>query len=103
MFVGIVAGRDDDAGICLLLPGKICHSGSRDRAHRLDVAAHGAKSCHQRGFQHIGGDAGILADDHSGAAPLLLHQNDADGLPHAKCHVGSQILTDDTADAVGPK
>ena len=58
---------------------------------------------HQGGLQHVGGDAGVLADHHGGAAALVLHQNSAHGLPHAEGHVGSEVLPHHAADAVGSK
>ena len=103
VLIGVVTGGDHDARVRLFLHGEIGHRRGGNGAHRLYVAAHGAEPRHQGGLQHVGGDAGVLADHHGGAAALVLHQNSAHGLPHAEGHVGSEVLPHHAADAVGSK
>ena len=103
VLIGVVAGGDDDAGVGPLLPGEIGHRRGGDGAHRLHVAPQVADARHQGGLQHVGGDAGVLADDHGGAGALVLHQHGGDGLAHPEGEIGGEVLPHHAADAVCAK
>ncbi len=103
VLIGIVAGGDDDARVRPLPDGQIGHGGGGNGAHRLHIAAHVADARHQGGLQHIGGDAGVLADHDDRPAARLLCQHCGHCLAHAERLLRRQIFAHDAADAVGPK
>ena len=103
VLIGVVAGGDHDARVRPLLYSEVCHCGGGYGAHRLHVASHRADACHQSGFQHVGGDAGVLADHQGGAAAFLLFQHGGDGLAHPEGHIGGEILPHYAADTVSAK
>ena len=63
VLIGVVGGGDDDAGVRLAAHRQIGHRRGGDDAQGHHVAAHGAQTRHQGRLQHIGGDAGVLADE----------------------------------------
>ena len=103
VFKGIVARGDDDARVRALENGQVRDRRSRQHAEGHHVAADGADAADERGFEHIGGNARVLADGDEGRSPLLLLQNGGDGLTGVERQLDGQILAHDSADAVGAK
>ena len=101
--IGVVGGGDDDTGVRLLLHRQKGHRRGGDGAQGHHVAAYGADTGHQGRFQHIGGNAGVLADGDEGTAALLLRQDGGHRLSHMKCPLRRQGLPRYAADAVGAK
>ena len=101
--IGVVGGGDDDTGVRLLLHRQKGHRRGGDGAQGHHVAAYGADTGHQGRFQHIGGNAGVLADGDEGAAALFLRQDGGHRLSHMKCQLRRQGLPRYAADAVGAK
>jgi len=72
VLIGIVGGGDDDARIG---PHALGEKGDARRGHdphHDGVHPHGADAGNQGVFQHITGNAGVLADDDLGPVPLTL-------------------------------
>ena len=103
MLKGIVRCGNDDARIRLLLHSQERHSGGRDSTERHNAAAHGTNTCHERGFQHIRRNAGILANSDGGGAALFTGQNNSDRLTDTVGQLCGQGLTDHTSNTVGAK
>ena len=101
--IGVVGGGDDDTGVRLLLHRQKGHRRGGDGAQGHHVAAYGADTGHQGRLQHIGGNAGVLADGDERTAALLLRQDGGHRLSHMKCQLRRQGLPRYAADAVGAK
>jgi len=79
------------------------NSWSREHPHQIGVAAHGGDACQECAFEHIAGDARILADDDPCAMPIPF-QDVSYGLPDRKGHHGiHRMLVRYPPDPVGPK
>ena len=98
-----MAGGEDNASVSPLLPGEVGYRRGGDGAHRLHITAHGADTRHQGGLQHVGGDAGVLADEDHRPAAGILRQDAGHGLPHPERHLRRQVLADDTSNTVSAK
>ena len=60
---GVMAGGDHDAAVKFIHAGNIGHRGRRGDVEHIGVRAGGDQTCHQGILEHIGGAAGVLADD----------------------------------------
>ncbi|MNV05499.1 hypothetical protein D3C71_958400 [compost metagenome] len=102
----VVRGTDDDAGIGAQGAGQEGHRRGRHRAEQLHIHAAGDQAGFQRRFEHVAGDARVLADHHHRAVPgtvaVALAQHPAQCIAQAQHEVGrDHALADPTADAVG--
>ncbi len=66
VFEWIVGSRDHDAGLQAQGARKVGDRGRGHRSGKIGVHAGGGQSRLQGGFQHITGNARVLADQHSG-------------------------------------
>ena len=60
----VVAGGDHDAAVKVVHAGDVGHRGRGGDVHDVGVRAGGHQARAQRVLEHVGGPAGVLADDH---------------------------------------
>jgi hypothetical protein len=65
--VGIVRGADDHAEIAAEAARHVGDAGRRQRPHQQHVHAGGDETGLERRFEHVAGDARVLADQHGAA------------------------------------
>ena len=104
--VGIVRGGDHHAGLQAQGAREIGHGRRRHRPAQHHVDPGRGKSGLQRGFQHIAGNARVLADQHGrmlvDGQPLARHQRGTGSKAQAHHEIRRyRRLTDTTANAVG--
>ena len=68
VFVGIVGGAEDDAGVGAQGACEVGDAGCGQRAEEKNVHAQGHDAGCEGIFEHIAGKAGVFADDDDGAA-----------------------------------
>ena len=64
--VGVVGGGDHDAAVEVVHAGDPGHGGGGGHVHDIGVRAGGHEARAQRVLEHVGGAAGVLADDDPG-------------------------------------
>ena len=102
---GVVAGRDDDAGVRLLVHRHPGHPRGGQSAQVQHIGSGGAQSRDQRALQQVSGDPGVLADGDQGLLPRLLAagQHLSRSQSHLICQICVQASVDHAADAVRSK
>jgi len=68
--VRVVRSRNDDAGGQTQRARQVSHTRRRQRASQINIDAGGGEPGHERGFEHIAGNARVLADQHAGAIAM---------------------------------
>ena len=66
----VVAGGDHDAAVEVVHAGDVGHGRRGGDVHDVGVRAGGHQARAQRVLKHVGGPAGVLADDHGGLLAL---------------------------------
>ena len=97
--VEIVRGADDDAEAAFELAREIGDAGSGQRTDQHDVDAGGDETRLERRFEHVAGQARVLADQHR-AAVRREHARRGARQSQREIH-RHRMLADPTADAVG--
>src|SRR5690554_1088850 len=64
---GVMAGRDDDATLSILLDNRYLGSGSGSQSYVGDVASHSHEGAGNHGMHHIARDTGISPNHDPGA------------------------------------
>ena len=78
------------------------HGGGWQGSDHEHIHAHRDQSAGERGFEHVAGDAGVLADEHAVAVRAGRAQHVGDRLAHAQGHFGGDWeFIDPAANAVG--
>ncbi len=98
----VVRGRDDAAGVRLLLDGEHGDARRGQRPQEEDVGAHGAQARHQSALQHGAAQSGVLADHHPGtraALALFEHVRRGPAEAHGRLH-RHRLAVGDPAHAV---
>ena len=103
VLVRIVRGGDDHARIRVQIDRQICDRRRRDDAKQNRVAAAGRQARDERAFEHVGGNARVLADDDGRLRAGIVRERDGCRLPDAVGELRVQCLVGHAADAVGPK
>ena len=98
-----MARGDDDARVRALENGQVRDRRSRQHAEGHHVAADGADAADERGFEHIGGNARVLADGDDRLSALFFLQNGRDGLARTERKISREIFSHNAANAVGSK
>ena len=105
VFERIVACRNDNTSICLVLDGEVRDSRRRDNAEQFYICADRANARYERILQHIRGNARILADQKLGlfAVRRLLCERICSGCTDLKCEQCIKLKICNAADAVRSK
>ena len=103
VLVRIVRGGDDHARVRVQIDRQICDRRRRDDAKQDRVAAAGRQARDERAFEHVGGNARVLADDDGRLRAGIVRERDGCRLPDAVGELRVQRLVGHAADAVGPK
>ena len=88
----VVRGRDHDAQVGAHRPGHHGHARRRHGTEGAHVHADRGKAGDQGRFDHIAGQAGILADDHQMAAVVVRHEQLARRQADAQRHLGGHRM-----------
>ena len=98
--IGIMRGGNHHAEIGAHRAHQHADAGRRDRAGQQDIHTHGREAGDQSGFDHVTGQAGVLADQH--AVPMLaILENETGGLPHFERQFRRNDLVGQPANTVG--
>jgi hypothetical protein len=84
VLIGVVRGGDHHAKISAQAAREHGDAGRRQRAEQDDVHPLGGEAGRERGFQHVAGQAGILADDDK--VPARVGFAEMGGGRHAEAH-----------------
>ena len=104
VLVRIVGGGDHDAGDGSHRFRQVGDGGRGHGADEVNVHSHGNEAAGDGGFQHVAGNAGVLADEHAVAAGAVGAEDVGDGLAHAQGDLGGdREFVHAAADAVGSK
>ena len=101
--VGVVAGRDHDARVRLVLHNEIRHGGGGNDPQVDHIRPHAAQAGRQRRAQHIAGNARVLAEHHKRAPPAAIGQHGGRRAAQVHCQLTGHILAGDAAHPVGTK
>ena len=100
VLVAVVRAADDDAGVGAECSGEVRDRRRRHRAEQADVDSGRYQAGFQHRFDHVAGDARVLADHH--LRGVAVGQRLADGPAQAKAEVrGDRRLADAPANAIG--
>ena len=102
-FHRVVGSGNHNTGVRLIFAHQIRHAGGGDDAQQHDIRADAAQTGSQRGFQHIAGNAGVLADEDLGAVTVQLGQHRCHTATDFQRQFTGQVLARHTADTVGTK
>ena len=101
--IGVVGGRDHHAEIGAQRARQHGDGGRRQRAEQEHVHAHGGEAGDERGFDHVAGEARVLADHHA-VAMIAMGEDAAGGHAHFEGDLRRHGETvRESPDAVGPE
>ena len=103
VFTRIMRGGNHHTRIRLIMFHQISYRRCGHNAQQRDIRSHRAKASHQRRLQHIGGNAGILADHYPGTAMLRLQQHHRRGAADSHSDFAGQFRIGYPAGAVRTK
>ena len=101
--IAVVRGGNHHAGGQAQGAGEVGDAGGGQRAGLDDVRAGGGEAGHQRGFEHVAGNAGVFADDHRRPAlAVVLYQHPSGRVAEFQHEIGgNRKLPHFAAHAVG--
>ncbi len=100
--IGVVRSRDDEARARPKLAREPGDGRRRHRAEQLRTGAGRDQTGLERGFEHVAGDARVLADQHVGPAIARCAQHAPERMADAQHEFGrDRLLADPAANAVG--